>query len=107
MTTATATLKLTDKAASLSVHLYPDMVTGDEFCAVLEDARGGLQGYWVRADPTAVSDGIRFRKDDNTATYRVTLVCGRAVKCTCPDHAYRARTCKHMASAKVISAETF
>jgi hypothetical protein len=41
----------------------------------------------------------------NTA-YELTIIRDRAISCTCPDHQYRNRACKHMTHANaVIEAE--
>lgn len=102
----TATLKLTDKADSLRVH-FTGLEISDAVNVVLEDERGGLSGYWVSADPTPESDGIKFEGEDFRKSYRVTLAQGVACRCTCPDHKYRGRRCKHMVAAADVSARTF
>ncbi len=103
---ATATLKLTDKADSIRVHLTGLEIPGS-VNVVLEDERGGLSGYWVSAAATPESDGVLFSNDDFTKSYRVTLAQGVACRCTCPDQRHRGRRCKHMAATASVVSETF
>lgn len=42
--------------------------------------------------------------DDSSHTYTVTITDGRATSCTCPDHQYRERRCKHMAGTEATDA---
>jgi hypothetical protein len=74
-----------------------DLFTG---VAVLEvEGEGKFDSYWIslRLCPSGHVEGVRVQKFGTGATYDLPADLS---SCTCADHVYRERECKHMSALR-------
>lgn len=57
--------------------------------------------YWI----SLTAHGLAFEKELTRQTHTVGVVRGRATGCSCNDHKWRRRACKHMQAAPIAFAK--